>query len=42
MSSIEIKRKDHTKHGTSSISINNAVFSLKECEILEIVKTKYG
>ena len=41
MHAIEIKRDDYTKYGTSSIRIKNAVCSLKNCEILDVVNTEY-
>lgn len=40
--SIEIRRHDYSKYNTVSIIIKNAMFSLKNCEILEIEDTKYG
>lgn len=40
--SLQFSRVEYPKYNTASIIIKNAVFSLKDCEILEIEDTKYG
>lgn len=38
---MEFIRKDYAKYNTTSFIIKNAVFSLKDCEILEVKDTQH-